>query len=70
MTDDRWILVREARVLLSPDRPLTRQRVAQLIRDGHLRAKRLGSQWLVSRASIDRRVNAINARGKLPETAS
>ncbi len=57
MTDSKWVTVREAGALLNPEgKPLTRQRVAQLLRAGKLTGKRLAHLWLVSRVSIAKRV--------------
>ena len=55
MTEQAWVTVREAGVLLRPGaKPMSRQGVAQLLRAGKLRGKRLAHLWLVSRASIQR----------------
>ncbi len=61
MTDSKWVTVREAGVLLNPEKPLTRQRVAQLLRAKKLTGKRLAHLWLVSRASIAKRVAKTGA---------
>lgn len=66
MTDSQWVTVKEAGALLRPDgKPLTRQRVAQLLRAEKLKGKRLGPLWLVSVASIAKRLRETEGGPKV-----
>jgi hypothetical protein len=42
--------------LLNPDRPLSRERIRQLIEADRLESWRIGHAWLVSRKSIEKRL--------------
>jgi excisionase family DNA binding protein len=54
---DGWVGTREAARLLNPDRPLSRERIRQLIEADRLESWRIGHAWLVSRKSIDKRLS-------------
>jgi len=54
-----WIPAREAAMRLK----VTHQRVYQLLRDGLINGRKIGSTWLVSQRSVEARIALLRSEG-------